>query len=66
MVVVPEDDSIKTPLIINHPIQISNVPKVGPRCAPGLGEHNEEILIELGLDAEEIKQLQASRIVTND
>lgn len=66
MAIAPEDDRIKTPLIIDHPIKISNVPKVGPRCAPALGEHNEEILIELGFDAEEISELQAMRIVTND
>jgi crotonobetainyl-CoA:carnitine CoA-transferase CaiB-like acyl-CoA transferase len=66
MAIAPDDDRIKTPLIINHPIKISNVPKVGPQCAPALGEHNEEILIELGFDAEEISQLQATRIVTND
>ncbi len=66
MAIAPADERIKTPLIIDHPIQISNVPKVGPRCAPALGEHNEEILMELGFDAEEIRQLQAVRIVTND
>ncbi|MDA1302572.1 MAG: CaiB/BaiF CoA-transferase family protein [Proteobacteria bacterium] len=66
MAVAPEDDRIKTPLIINHPIQISNVPKVGPICAPALGEHNEEILSELGFDEEEIKALQALGVVSND
>ena len=66
MAVAPEDDRIKTPLIISHPIQISNVPKVGPICAPALGEHNEEILSELGFDEEEIKALQALGVVSND
>lgn len=66
MAIAPSDEKIKTPLIINHPIQISNVPKVGPNCAPTLGEHNAEILAELGFDAEEIKQLEATRVVTND
>jgi crotonobetainyl-CoA:carnitine CoA-transferase CaiB-like acyl-CoA transferase len=66
MAIAPEDERIKTPLIIDHPIKISSVPKVGPRCAPGLGEHNEEILLELGFDAEEISQLRSMRIITND
>jgi len=66
MAISPGDERIKTPLIIDHPIQISNVPKVGPRCAPALGEHNEEVLIELGYDADEIRELQALKIVTND
>ncbi|MGV0036043.1 MAG: CaiB/BaiF CoA transferase family protein [Candidatus Azotimanducaceae bacterium WSBS_2022_MAG_OTU7] len=66
MAIAPVDERIKTPLIIDHPLQISNVPRVGPRCAPALGEHNEEILMALGFDAEEIRQLQAVRVVTND
>lgn len=65
MAVRPTDDRIKTPLIINHPIQISNVPKVGPQCAPGLGEHNVEILTELGFSGEEIDRLMKSGVTTN-
>ena len=44
MAIEPEDERIKTPLIIDHPVRVSNVPKVGPQVAPSLGEHNEEIL----------------------
>lgn len=63
MVVAPEDDRIKTPLIVEHPIQISNVPKVGPICAPGLGEHTNEVLAELGYTAEEITGLRESGVI---
>ena len=35
-------------------------------CARAVGEHNGEILIELGFDTDEISQLQAMRIVTKD
>ena len=63
MVVAPEDDRIKTPLIIEHPIQISNVQKVGPTCAPGLGEHTEEVLADLGYTAEEVAILQKSKVI---
>jgi crotonobetainyl-CoA:carnitine CoA-transferase CaiB-like acyl-CoA transferase len=66
MAIAPEDERITTPLIINHPIQISNVAKVGPVCAPALGEHNEEILRELGFNTDEISELQATRVITND
>lgn len=63
MVVAPEDDRIKTPLIVEHPIQISNVPKVGPTCAPALGEHTGEVLADLGYTIEEVNRLRESGII---
>src|SRR4029450_11741665 len=45
---------------INSPIQVHGVAKVPARRAPGLGEHSEEILRELGFDAKEIDGLRAS------
>jgi crotonobetainyl-CoA:carnitine CoA-transferase CaiB-like acyl-CoA transferase len=63
MVVVPKDERIKTPLIIEHPIQISNVQKVGPTCAPGLGEHTEEVLADLGYTVEEVAMLRKLGVI---
>ena len=63
MVVAPEDDRIRTPLIVEHPIQISNVPKVGPTCAPALGEHTGEVLADLGYTVEEVTRLRESGII---
>jgi crotonobetainyl-CoA:carnitine CoA-transferase CaiB-like acyl-CoA transferase len=63
MVVAPKDDRIKTPLIIEHPIQISNVEKVGPTCAPGLGEHTDEVLADLGYTVEEVTRLRESGVI---
>jgi crotonobetainyl-CoA:carnitine CoA-transferase CaiB-like acyl-CoA transferase len=63
MVVAPEDDRIKTPLIIEHPIQISNVPKVGPTCAPALGEHTGEVLADLGYTVAEVTRLRESGVI---
>ena len=63
MVVAPEDERIKIPLIVDHPIQISNVPKVGPTCAPGLGEHTSEVLADLGYTAEEITGLREGGVI---
>jgi crotonobetainyl-CoA:carnitine CoA-transferase CaiB-like acyl-CoA transferase len=39
---------------ISSPIQVHGVTKVPAKRAPELGEHNEEILKELGFDAQEI------------
>ena len=45
---------------ISSPIQVHGVAKVPAKRAPELGEHNEEILKELGFSASEIEGLRAS------
>src|SRR5262249_55620026 len=45
---------------ISSPIQVHGITKVPAKRAPELGEHNEEILKELGFDGKEIDSLQAS------
>jgi crotonobetainyl-CoA:carnitine CoA-transferase CaiB-like acyl-CoA transferase len=45
---------------ISSPIQVHGVAKVPARRAPALGEHNDEVLRELGFDPKEITALQVS------
>jgi crotonobetainyl-CoA:carnitine CoA-transferase CaiB-like acyl-CoA transferase len=45
---------------INSPIQVHGVKKVSARRAPGLGEHNESVLAELGFSANDIGALRSS------
>jgi crotonobetainyl-CoA:carnitine CoA-transferase CaiB-like acyl-CoA transferase len=63
-IVVPlEGAGGKLTSTISSPIQVHGVSKVSARRAPELGEHNEEILEELGFDANQIDGLRASGTV---
>src|SRR6202008_1329271 len=60
-IVVPlEGAGGKLTSTISSPIQVHGMAKVPARRAPALGEHNEEILEELGFSASEIDSLHAS------
>jgi crotonobetainyl-CoA:carnitine CoA-transferase CaiB-like acyl-CoA transferase len=45
---------------ISSPIQMRDVAKMAAKRAPGIGEHNDEVLSELGFTAGEIDALRAS------
>ena len=49
---------------ISSPIQVHDVAKVAARRAPEIGEHNDEVLRELGFDAKEIDALRASDTIS--
>jgi crotonobetainyl-CoA:carnitine CoA-transferase CaiB-like acyl-CoA transferase len=60
-IVVPlEGAGGKLTQTISSPIQVHGVSKVAARRAPALGEHNKEVLGELGFSATEIESLRAS------
>ncbi len=56
-IVVPLDGDDEMQEIISGPITVRGVPKVRAARAPELGEHNEQILGELGFSEGEIEQL---------
>jgi formyl-CoA transferase len=62
-IVVPLEGAGKLTSTISSPIQVHGIAKVPARRAPGLGEHNEEILRDLGFDAKDIDGLRASGAV---
>src|SRR5712672_3844761 len=63
-IVVPlEGAGGKLTSTISSPIQVHGVAKVPARRAPDLGEHNEEVLKQLGFSANEIDGLRASGTV---
>jgi crotonobetainyl-CoA:carnitine CoA-transferase CaiB-like acyl-CoA transferase len=49
--------------VINHPVNLRGVTRqpIGP--APDLGEHSDEVLGELGIDSEDIRQLRADGVI---
>jgi crotonobetainyl-CoA:carnitine CoA-transferase CaiB-like acyl-CoA transferase len=62
-VIVPlEGAGGKLTSTISSPIQVHGVAKVPARRAPALGEHNEEVLKQLGFSASEIDSLRASGV----
>lgn len=63
MVVPPVDPAVNMPYVINHPVNVDEVPRVGPKKAPDLGEHTDEILGELGLDAGQIAALRERGVI---
>jgi crotonobetainyl-CoA:carnitine CoA-transferase CaiB-like acyl-CoA transferase len=48
---------------ISSPLQVHDIAKVPARRAPELGEHSEEILEQLGFNAQEIDSLRISGTV---
>ena len=60
-IVVPlEGAGGKLTSTISSPIQVHGVLKVAAKRAPALGEHNQEVLEQLGFTAAEIDGLRAS------
>src|SRR6266850_1475480 len=63
-IVVPlEGAGGKLTSTISSPIQVHGVSKVPAKRAPEIGEHNEEILEQLGFSATEIEGFRASRTI---
>jgi formyl-CoA transferase len=63
-IVVPlEGAGGKLTSTIGSPIQVHGVTKVAAKRAPSLGEHNQEVLEQLGFNATEIDALNASGTV---
>ena len=60
-IVVPlEGAGEKLASTISSPIQVHGVTKVPARRAPGIGEHNDEVLKDLGFTSDEIAGLRDS------
>lgn len=63
MIVKPQDPTIEIPMIVNHPINVSNLKPIGPKRAPDLGEHSAEILLQLGYSENEIQVMKHEGVI---
>lgn len=56
----PDPERAGSDLTLSSPFWLTDVEKRPPTMSPSLGEHNEEVLAELGLSADEAKKLKDS------
>ena len=56
-------DGIASIAGVASPLRLTSHPPVLRHAPPALGQHTNEVLGEMGLDAERIAQLRASRVV---
>ena len=63
MVAPPVDDDVGIDLIINDPVNVEGVKKIGAKRAPDNGEHSLEILSEMGFSDAEISDLQENGVI---
>lgn len=56
-------DDVGIDYIINDPVNTQGVSKVGAKKAPEMGEHTDEVLVELGYDAAAIAALREKGVL---
>jgi crotonobetainyl-CoA:carnitine CoA-transferase CaiB-like acyl-CoA transferase len=59
---VPTEDGGKQPMVAS-PVDFSGTPWRPTGTHPALGQHTEEILLELGKDWEEIARLKEKKVI---
>jgi formyl-CoA transferase len=64
MIVSLEHQKAGTVSFPNHPIKYSVVKPEMRYPAPMLGQHNDEVLVELGYTLEQINDLRKSKVIT--
>jgi len=63
MISPPIDDEVGIDFIINDPVNVEGVRKIGAKKAPANGEHSHEVLTEMGFSDAEIKSFKANGVI---
>ena len=63
ILVEPSEPEVEARWVINNPVFVDGIGRVGPRKAPEVGEHTDAILTELGYAAEDIAQLREQGVL---
>ena len=61
--VSPPVEDVGIDYIINDPVNVQGVARVGATKAPDIGEHSDEVLTEMGFDAEAISSLRDKGVI---
>jgi formyl-CoA transferase len=64
-IVVPIEGAADLDYTVNNPLTLRGLPRVPSRRAPEHGEHNAEILVELGFTVDDVIQLQAQGAISD-
>jgi formyl-CoA transferase len=62
-IVVPIEDARDLDYTVNNPITLRGLARVPSRRAPEHGEHNDEVLTQLGFSANDIAQLREQKVI---
>ena len=62
-IVVPIEGATDLDYTVNNPITLRGLARVPARRAPEHGEHNDEVLAQLGFSADEIAQLREQKAI---
>jgi formyl-CoA transferase len=62
MAVEPVED-VGMARVIRDPVNVDGVARVGPKKAPALGEHTDEILAEMGYAPADIERMRSTGVV---
>ena len=62
-IVIPIEGAADLDFTVNNPITLRGLARVPARRAPEHGEHNDEVLTQLGFSADEIDQMRELKVI---